>query len=131
MKKTKGSGIIFICQNRVLLLQSPRGIWEIPGGKKNFTESYVQAAKRETLEEIGWCPCIDIAGEYTCEGKKTKYKVFYVFLDKAFTCNLSREHIHWNWFSLDRLSNNINKKIADALDFLKKSALASDNIDTV
>lgn len=130
MKKCKGSGIIFICQNKVLLIQNNRGIWEIPGGRKEFNESYLQAAKRETLEEVGWCPYMDVSGEYTYHGKKTKYKVYYVVLDYAFKCNLSKEHINWKWFSLDKLPVRMNKKIIDALGFLQTIS-SSDNINTI
>jgi len=131
MKKTKGSGIIFICENKVLLIQNPNGTWEIPGDKKDLNESYLQTAKRETLKEVGWCPYIDISGEYTYNGKKSKYKIYYVFNEGTFKCNLSKEHINWKWYSLDKLPENLNRKVADALDFLKQSSLASDNINTV
>ncbi|TJZ57039.1 NUDIX domain-containing protein [Streptomyces piniterrae] len=49
-----GAGVVVTDEaGRVLLGRSVRGVWELPGGKNDGDESFVQAALRELHEETG------------------------------------------------------------------------------
>lgn len=40
--------------NKILVLKSKSGIWELPGGRMDFGESVEQAFKREMEEKLGF-----------------------------------------------------------------------------
>ncbi|MBF0103676.1 MAG: NUDIX hydrolase [Desulfobacterales bacterium] len=59
----KGAGILFYCNNEILLGKRLRnnfwdiwGLWSIPGGKMDFEDDndFWKTAVRETKEEFGW-----------------------------------------------------------------------------
>lgn len=131
MKKNKGAGIIFICEKEVLLLQNNKGIWEIPGGKKEKYEKYLDAARRETSEECSRCPAFIMAGNYIFENLKNKYKIYFAKINKKFNCEISNEHSKFKWFDLKKLPQPLHVKVVEALDFLKANFLALDNIDAI
>jgi 8-oxo-dGTP pyrophosphatase MutT (NUDIX family) len=131
MKKNKGAGILFICDNEVFLLQNKKGIWEIPGGKKEKDEKYLDAARRETNEECSMCPAFSLVGNYIFENLKNKYKIYFVKIHKKFNCKISKEHSNSKWFDIKKLPQPLHVKVVEALDFLKNNLLALDNINTV
>jgi 8-oxo-dGTP diphosphatase len=47
------SALVSNVQNRILLVHSPRGDWEFPGGQVEEGETLTQALQREILEETG------------------------------------------------------------------------------
>lgn len=47
------AGCVFNHEGEILLLQSPRGGWEFPGGQVEVGESLSQALTREIFEETG------------------------------------------------------------------------------
>jgi 8-oxo-dGTP pyrophosphatase MutT (NUDIX family) len=117
--KNKGAGVIFLCNQDVLLLKNPKNVWEIPGGKKDLKEKYALAAKRETKEEIGKWPGGKIVAKFLYEDHKNKFKIYVVFVPEKFLCSLSDEHKSYNWFDIKKLPQNIHKKILGSLDILK------------
>lgn len=118
--KNCGAGIIFICQNDILLLKkADKDHWDIPGGKKDDDENYASAAKRETKEEIGGLPTFKKVGYYVHETKKNKFKIYFAKVEKKFKCKLSDEHSDWDWFEIKDIPQNLHPKVAGALDFLK------------
>jgi 8-oxo-dGTP pyrophosphatase MutT (NUDIX family) len=131
MKKNKGAGILFVCDNEVLLLQNKKGIWEIPGGKKEKGEKYLDAARRETSEECSMSPAFLMVGNYTFENLKNKYKIYFAKINKKFNCKISNEHSNFKWFDLKKLPQPLHVKVIEALDFLKNNSLALDNINAV
>ena len=117
--KNCGAGIIFICKDEILLLEKAnKQFWDIPGGKKKSSESYGDAAKRESEEEIGILPKYKKIGFYVHEGKNNKFKVYFAKVDKKFKCRLSDEHTDWKWFQINKLPQNLHIKVAGAIDFL-------------
>lgn len=47
------AGLVANAHGQVLMLQSPRGDWEFPGGQVETGETLIQALEREILEETG------------------------------------------------------------------------------
>jgi 8-oxo-dGTP diphosphatase len=129
--KNLGAGIFFISDNSVLLLKNKRGIWEIPGGKRDKGEKSLAAARRETAEECGKCPSFKLIGNYIFQNKRNKYKVFYVLIDKKFKCEISEEHSDYGWFDIKNLPQPLHKKVAGAFDFLKENYLSLNNVNAV
>jgi len=116
--KKKGAGIIFICGEEILLLQKFKGIWEIPGGRKEKNEKYLNTARRETREECSICPEFKMIGNYIFENLKNKYVIYFAKVEEKFSCNLSNEHVNFKWFNIKNLPKNIHAKITDAVTFL-------------
>jgi 8-oxo-dGTP diphosphatase len=132
MKKNEGAGIIFIHDDKILLLQNDKGLWEIPGGKKNKGEKFLEAAIRETAEEIGYCPEFKKIGYYIHENNKNKFKIYFGLVDSKFECKISDEHIDWKWANIDKLPQQLlHVKVAGAIKFLNKNKLTFNNIDAV
>ena len=131
MRKNKGAGILFVYENKVLLLQNNKGIWEIPGGKKELCEDYLQTAKRETWEEIGTCPSFLLMGKYIFLNKNNKFKIFIGLVQKKFTCLLSDEHQAFKWCDINNLPQPLHLKVAGVLEMLRKYLSPCDNIDAI
>lgn len=131
MKKNKGAGIIFLCDNQVLLLKNDKGIWEIPGGKRDKGEKYLDTARRETSEECSKCPAFTLFGNFVYENLKNKYKVYFAKINKKFNCQISDEHQDWGWFNIKKLPRPLHNKVIGALNFLNDNLLTLDNINSV
>ena len=94
------AGILYTDGNRLLLVRrakgDKKGKWDIPGGKIEDGEKPLDAAKRESDEEIG-----------TVEGKKVyefKNPFVYIFKVKSpFEANLSKEHDDMKWVKLHKV----------------------------
>jgi 8-oxo-dGTP pyrophosphatase MutT (NUDIX family) len=129
--KNKGSGILFVFQDSIFLLQNNKGIWEIPGGKKDAKESFLQAAQRETFEEVGICPKFNLIGKYIYENNKNKFKIFIGTIPAKFPVKISDEHIRGKWFNIKKLPQYLHKKILGAIDLIKNSFSTGDNINAI
>jgi 8-oxo-dGTP pyrophosphatase MutT (NUDIX family) len=102
-----------------LTKKADKNLWDIPGGRKEDDESFFNAAKREAEEEIGKYPKFKKIGQYIEETKKFKYKVYFCKVENTFSCMLSKEHDDWNWFEINKLPQNLHKKVDGAIVFLK------------
>lgn len=124
MKKNVGAGIIFLVNNEILLLKNHKGIWEIPGGKKEPREKLLNTARRETSEEIGYCPEFKKIGYFVSEKQNHKFKIYFGVVKSKFKCKLSHEHQDCAWFNVKKLPHNLHPKIVGAIEFLKKSLIS-------
>ena len=46
-------GLFFDKENRLMMMQEPSGIWELPGGRVQKGEDLVECLTRECIEETG------------------------------------------------------------------------------
>ena len=109
-----GAGIMILCNasgtEKVLLLRRRTGDrigdWCFPGGTIEEGESAIDAALRETTEEIG-PRSFDNPVYWT---RTTKYGVdFTTFIARAkheFTPDLNSEHSSWMWSDVETLLNH-------------------------
>ncbi|MCK4891076.1 MAG: NUDIX hydrolase [Candidatus Pacebacteria bacterium] len=91
--------------NKVLLLKTPTGRWELPGGRMNFGENVEQTLKREIKEEIGFkdVKMGNLANTWSFISKEIIHH-FIVFVFEFFTeeskIKLSVEHVEYKWISV-------------------------------
>jgi 8-oxo-dGTP pyrophosphatase MutT (NUDIX family) len=98
-----GAGILFFDGKKILLLKKPNGKWGFIGGKPIETETPLETAKRETLEEIGVM--------HGKNEKELKLRIrggnYYTYIFKVNEIfddiKLSEEHIDFSWVKLENL----------------------------
>lgn len=132
MKPGLGVGIMILKENKVLLgLRNPnkekasselqgQGTWTMPGGKVEFMEKLVDAAKRELKEETNLIATdleiISVADDMT----DTAHYVTIGFLAKKYSgevVTMEPETIlEWKWFDLDKLPMNLYQPSKIVLD---------------
>ncbi len=125
--------IVTIADNRLLLLQFAKfhneGFQNITGSVE-YDESFVEAARRELLEEISLSSqVIDLHHQFCFFdrwGSNVQEKIFLCHLDKIPEIRLSKEHQSFKWIPIEAV------KISDfvfptnfeafqmALEFIKK-----------
>lgn len=125
MKPGLGVGIMLIKENKILLgLRNPdkakadselqgQGTWTMPGGKVEFMEKLVDAAKRELQEETGLTAT---KLDFLCVSDDMTDTAHYVtvgFVAREYTGEIKTMEpetiLEWKWFNLDDLPNNLYK----------------------
>ena len=125
MKPGVGVGVMILKDNKVLLgLRNPnkekasselngQGTWTMPGGKVEFMEKLVDAAKRE-LEEETSLKATKI--EFLCISDDMTDTAHYVtagFIVKEYTGEVKTMEpetiMEWKWFDINNLPTNIYK----------------------
>lgn len=117
------SSLIRNASGQVLLVESPKRGWEIPGGQVEEGESLLQALERETLEETGIRIRIGVLVS-VCSNVKPPCKVIFGFLAEYVSgeCRTSSESLQVEWVNeedvLKRISHPaIYDRIHDMLTF--------------
>ena len=134
MKKEKAAGCIIIKENKVLLIKQKNGnFWGFPKGHLEEGETEIEAAKRETLEEIGLEVIIDktkrYETNYIIRNEIDKTSVFYLAKIKAGEITKQEEEIEdIQWFEFDEALSkitydNLRKIFEQALKDIKKIKL--------
>jgi bis(5'-nucleosidyl)-tetraphosphatase len=134
MLKQSSAGIVVYrlgedCSRAYLLLQYPGKYWDLPKGKLEDDEGWLDAALRETKEETGLDISVHDNFEYNyayafnnSRGNKVeKTVVFFVGLAKQDSqVTLSYEHIDYLWLSYEQARLQINflnvKKLLDEVE---------------
>lgn len=135
MRPGIGVGVMVLKDDKILLgLRNPdkvkasselngQGTWTMPGGKVEFMETLVDAAKRELMEETG----IEAASlQLLCISDDMTDTAHYVtvgFIAKEFSGEpmaIEPETIlEWKWFDLDNLPNNLYSASAKCIEKYK------------
>jgi len=104
--------VLFVRQHKVLLLQKASGQWDLPGGKLETGEGWIEGLAREVYEESGFKIDDDdwIEGRInTRKGEKQNLRgVFFCRLDckpKKSLIAISNEHVKGDFFSLKEIDN--------------------------
>lgn len=117
------SGLIRNSSGQVLLLESPKRGWEIPGGQVEEGESLIQALEREMMEETGITVNVG-ALVSVCSNVKPPCKVIFGFLGDYVSgeCRTSSESLQVEWVDevavLGRITHlAIYDRVGDMLTF--------------
>lgn len=125
MKPGLGVGVLVLKDNKILLgLRNPdkvkasselqgQGTWTMPGGKVEFMETLVDAAKRELEEETSLkateLELFSVSDDMT----DTAHYVTIGFLVKEYSGNVQTMEpetiLEWKWFDMDDLPTNLYK----------------------
>lgn len=135
MKPGIGVGVMIINENKILLgLRNPdkikasselqgQGTWTMPGGKVDFMEKLIDAAKRELKEETSLVAkdleLLCISDDMT----DTAHYVTVGFIVKEYTGDVKvmepETILEWKWFDLDNLPENLYKPSAKCIEKYK------------
>ena len=134
-----GVGVMVIKQNKILLgLRNPnkekasselqgQGTWTMPGGKVEFMEKLIDAAKRE-LEEETSLQASNL--EFLCISDDMTDTAHYVtvgFIAKEYSGDVKAMEpetiLEWKWFNLDNLPDNLYKPSAKCIEKYKKGII--------
>ena len=128
MAQKKSAGILLVSGHRLLLLKRSPHVrnpckWGLPGGQRERGESSWRAALRETLEERGGLPFVQIVGEFIVERDNKRYVVFVARISREarrrFKPRLNAEHSRARWTKIRWCEKNRGKLhpvIAEILD---------------
>jgi len=108
--------------NKFLLLKrNDRDEWETPGGHIEASETALDAAMRETQEEIGLktAPGLRKLGETADYG--ALYTTFLQNVPELFSPLLNDEHTDYRWCALDELPETTHPGLRRYIDFLGAS----------
>ena len=102
--QTRLAGILFLCNNDILLLQRSEAVddpymWSIPCGHVKDGESFWQGAKRETMEEAG-LPASPYIVYHRNNIPDGTFMTFVVPVSYRTIPKLNWEHRAWKWASL-------------------------------
>lgn len=139
MKPGVGVGVLILKDGKVLLgLRNPNkkkasselkgeGTWTMPGGKVEFMEKLVDAAKRELKEETG---LVATKLDFLCISDDMTDTAHYVtvgFIVKDYQGNpeaMEPETIlEWRWFDLDNLPKNMYEPSLKCINKYKKGLI--------
>lgn len=115
----KAAGIMFLDGSSVLLLKRRRGsdsegTWAFPGGKLESEETAEQAARRESVEEIGFEPTDAIRLIDHSNNGDVEFST-YLSLVKEFNPTLNEEHKGFVWADLKELPSPLHPGVAATL----------------
>lgn len=139
MKPGLGVGVMLIKDNKILLgLRNPdkikasselqgQGTWTMPGGKVEFMEKLVDAAKRELEEETGLKA---IKLDFLCVSDDMTDTAHYVtagFIVREYTGEVKTMEpetiLEWKWFDLNDLPSNLYNPSQKCIEKYKKGII--------
>lgn len=139
MKPGLGVGIMVLRENKILLgLRNPdkvkasselqgQGTWTMPGGKVEFMEKLIDAAKRELEEETSLkatkLDFLCISDDMT----DTAHYVTAGFIVREYTGEVKTMEpetiLEWKWFDLNALPSNLYKPSQKCIEKYKESII--------
>lgn len=139
MKPGVGVGVMVLKDNKILLgLRNPdkvkasselqgQGTWTMPGGKVDFMEKLIDAAKRELEEETS---LVATELEVLCISDDMTDTAHYVtvgFIVKDYTGEVKTMEpetiIEWKWFDLNDLPSNLYKPTLKCIEKYKNKII--------
>lgn len=111
----EAAGIAFVAGDRVLMLKRPDGVWGLPFGKVEAGETTVQAAIRETFEEVGQVITTPLTFLYRNRvGDCTS--TCYLCKCEPFNPVLNEEHSEFIWAPINNIPTPTFPAISAALN---------------
>ena len=138
MKPGLGVGVMVLKENKILLgLRNPdkikasselqgQGTWTMPGGKVEFMETLVDAAKRELEEETSLIAAELELFSVSDDMTDTAHYVTVGFLVKEYSGEVQTMEpetiLEWKWFDMNDLPTNLYKPSEVCIKKYKKSS---------
>ena len=131
MPKPTAAGIIFFAGDRVLFTKrdsasTDGGTWDFPGGGIELGETPEEAARRETLEEVGFDyegPLLEV------KQMSNGFCAYAAMLDEPFEPVLNEEHTDWKWATFDDLPEPLHPVTLKELREIDKMPLIKGKSD--
>lgn len=129
-----GAAVLIVDEQKRLLLmkRSDSGCWGMPGGATEPGEVVEEAARRETLEEtdlrvgemslFGVFSGPELFYKYPNGDEVYNVTIVYISHDISGDIQLNHEHTEWNWFTADKIPENISPPIKPVIEEFKASA---------
>lgn len=117
---SRAAGVLLVRPDgRVLLLLRSRavawnGCWGLPGGHVERGETRWEAARRETIEEIGAMPRVRVVEEIERSGYTTFVSEISDAEARRLRPRLNFEHDDWGWFG-ERLPRPLHPGLVSVL----------------
>lgn len=119
----KAAGIMYIEDNHVLLLKRPDGSWAFPGGKIEDGETPLQAACRESAEEVGFKPDYDLCWQIDFfNNGKVHFTTFCAMVGFEVILNTD-EHSEYQWCAFGDLPDVMHPNARATIEKYTRSHL--------
>lgn len=119
----KAAGILYIENNSVLLLKRPDGSWGFPGGKIEMGETPLDAALRESSEEVGFKPDRDMLWQIDFSNNgRVQFTTFCCRCGFEPILNTD-EHSEYQWFAFGDLPDIVHPNALKTIERYTKSHL--------
>lgn len=95
-------------------------VWGIPGGRVEPGQRLYEAARTETIEELGSLPRVKRLGDVTMTSGAFSFTTFFVAISgqaaERWAPELNWENDDWGWFARHRLPFDLHPGVAWALE---------------
>jgi len=124
--KTVGVRVLLVNDGKILLVKhSYRPLWYMPGGAVDYSETGIDAAKREVEEEVGVkCGDLELFGFYhSIQYEHDDYVALYVAKISSISYTIDPHEISQaSWFEINNLPSDISPGTKRRIDeFLGKT----------
>lgn len=117
----KAAGIMYIEDNSVLLLKRLDGSWAFPGGKIEQGEKAIDAARRESGEEVGFVPAHDLLWEIDYSNNGRVQFTTYCCRTGFEPILNTDEHSEFRWFDFGDLPDIMHPNARATLEKYTKT----------
>lgn len=98
--------LVYSADRKLLLIKDEKGEWDLPGGRINYGEKFIDALQRECKEELGVnCKILKPVPDYVWTGINTAkaWRINLCFKTQLDSDNFapSDENVEHGYFSLD------------------------------
>lgn len=123
MGTIKAAGIMYIEDNSVLLLKRMDGSWGFPGGKIERGEKTIDAALRESAEEVGFKPDYDQLWQIDFSNNGRVHFTTYCCRCGFEPILNTSEHTEFKWFAFGDLPDVMHPNAKKTIEKYMKSHL--------
>lgn len=117
----KCAGVMYVNDNKVLLLKRFDGAWDLPGGHLEPGEEAINGARRESGEEIGHTPAHDQLWQIDFQNNGSIHYTTYCCHFAVEPILNTDEHTEYRWFAFGDLPEVMHPKLRATVDKYTRS----------